>query len=122
MSILYINNNLHAFLLKKCTVEYGDNATRKLLATAREKMAMIIMPTSYKQIGNLVNQVELKDLNVTNIKSFSMQKILKLDCATSVLGLVSDKLIYSNGVSEDLAVAVIFEGSNTFDKIKELQE
>jgi len=117
-----IGNRVLLFSRDLSIVEYGDNATRKLLATAREKMAMIIMPTSYKQIGNLVNQVELKDLNVTNIKSFSMQKILKLDRATSVLGLVSDKSIYSNGVSEDLAVAVIFEGSNTFDEIKELQE
>ena len=63
---------------KKYTVQYSDYTTRKLLTTARDKMAMIIMPISYKHIRNLVNQVKLKNLNVNNIKSFSMQKNIEI--------------------------------------------
>jgi len=51
-------------------VDYAKSATKELLDYANEKMTLIVMLSSYLEIGKIIRDIELKGFRLTNVRFF----------------------------------------------------
>ena len=104
-------------------VDYADMVTRRLLESKEERITILVIPSHFEAVGDIVMNIEKEHYNLANIKSLcfnSNSRIDELSKAMQLLPGMEIQDICSN--SEHPFVAISFQGSDCIASVRALVE
>jgi len=101
-------------------VDYANSATKELLDSANEKMTLIVMPSSYLEMGKIIRDIELKGFRLTNARSFCLIQSPEItESLAQAFPGEDDHAVEAN--NEGIGASISFQGKQSVSIINEMR-
>lgn len=114
-SDFFVNANILLLSRDLKLVDYADDKTRRLLEDIDERSVVVMPPSMYDELGNIIQVVENAGYTLVDLKSINLIDMEDLEAAAALMGVDHPEL-----ARPEPLVAMSFRGANSIAAIHEI--